>query len=302
MGPKESDRSSGDGIRNIEKKDSPTTLDGEIERMVVQKRQKRAVRERVRPGKQLERLEVLEPASSSSWKVDCDRTLYKQHVYDSIPGCSPGPTGPPCMRLVVDNVASPEEQVHMVETMDKAFEGLFHQGPQTLLVPESDSAPRMGMEGFLLTSRLLERVRLRVAEALNISEVFYSGSLLKRMDYPPLQDDMQLDLNYDANNPHVDKANIASYDWSALLYFNSVGKDYEGGELVFNDVDADRMVRPLAGRMIAFSSGMENLHRVQPMVKGSRYVLSMWFTCSEKHAHAKLGLTKKAGVRIRDEM
>merc|ERR1719282_1161344 len=85
------------------------------------------------------------------------------------------------------------------------------------------------------------------------------------MDHPPINDEMQLDLEHDSSNPHVDKANIASYDWSALLYFNSAGEDFDGGELVFHDADIDRVVQPLAGRLVVFSSGLENLHRVLPM-------------------------------------
>jgi len=55
-------------------------------------------------------------------------------------------------------------------------------------------------------------------------------------------------------------------------------------------------VQPLAGRLVAFSSGLENLHRVLPMTWGRRYVLSMWFTCSERHAHPKLGMAATAAA------
>eukprot|EP00404_Azadinium_spinosum_P039554 CAMPEP_0180661108 /NCGR_PEP_ID=MMETSP1037_2-20121125/58642_1 /TAXON_ID=632150 /ORGANISM="Azadinium spinosum, Strain 3D9" /LENGTH=186 /DNA_ID=CAMNT_0022688601 /DNA_START=10 /DNA_END=567 /DNA_ORIENTATION=+ len=173
--------------------------------------------------------------------------------------------------------------------MDRAFQGLYHQGAETLLVPEVDSRERLGPDGFRLTVELLERARARIAHALNVSDLFYSGSLLKRMDHPPINDEMQIDVGHDSSNPHVDKANIASYDWSCLLYFNSVGGDFGGGELVFTDEGTDRLVRPLGGRLVAFSSGLENLHRVLPMQWGRRYVLSMWFTCSERHAHPSLG-------------
>lgn len=285
---------------DVEKKDSPVTLQGEVERLAVQKRQKLAVRKRVRTGKTLEVLEpspeAANPDLHSYWEVPCGEALYKEHVYDAIPGCSPGPSaGPPCGRLVIDNLATEAEQAEMVAMMDRSFEGLFHQGEETLLVPETSSRERMGDAGFRLTVELLERARVAVARRLNISDTYYSGSLLKRMDHPPLMDDMQIDPAHSSTNPHVDKANIASYDWSCLLYFSSVGRDHGGGELVFHDPDADRMVHPLAGRLVAFSSGLENLHRVAPMHWGRRYVLSMWFTCSERHAHPELGSTGAGG-------
>jgi hypothetical protein len=40
-------------------------------------------------------------------------------------------------------------------------------------------------------------------------------------------------------------------------------------------------VEPLQGRVVIFSSGMENPHRVERVVWGQRYVLAFWFTCDE---------------------
>lgn len=275
-------------LLDVTKKDAPTTLEGEVERLGVQKRQRRGVRQRVRSGKDVETLAV--EKGSRIWKIPCGEPLYRHHVYDAVPGCSPDPLhNPTCGRLIADDFATAAETSEMVAAMDRSFKGLYHQGEETLLVPEADSKYRMGDSAFNLTVTLLERVRLGVARFLNASDLFYSGSLLKRMDYPPLDDGMQLDPSHDSSNPHVDKANIASYDWSALLYLTSVGKEFEGGELAFNDLDADRVVQPLAGRLVAFSSGLENLHRVMPMTGGKRYVLSMWFTCSARHAHPQIG-------------
>ena len=41
--------------------------------------------------------------------------------------------------------------------------------------------------------------------------------------------------------------------------------------------EADDVVRALPGRLVAFTSGLENLHRVVPPEGGPRYVLAMWF-------------------------
>jgi hypothetical protein len=59
----------------------------------------------------------------------------------------------------------------------------------------------------------------------------------------------------------------------------------------FADVDAGpagalqegqtvHLVEPAAGRLVMFSSGRENVHQVRPVRRGTRYVMSMWFTCS----------------------
>lgn len=284
---------------DVDKKDSPTSLDAEIDQLAVQKKQRRVIRERVRSAKQQELLaESPAPGDTLFWEVPCAESLYRRHMYETVPGCTPSvKMGPPCGRLVADGIVSEAESASLRAVMDSAFEGLYHRGSETLLVPELSTRSRLGETGFQLTSDLLERVRVNVAKTLNISQLYYSGSLMKRMDYPPLGGNMQLAPDHDAWNPHVDKVNIASYDWSALLYLNDAGTDFGGGELQFHDEDADRVVRPQTGRLAAFSSGLENLHRVAPMTWGSRYVLSMWFTCSKDHSHTELAPQVGAGAQ-----
>lgn len=41
------------------------------------------------------------------------------------------------------------------------------------------------------------------------------------------------------------------------------------------------LVEPGTARLIMFGSGPENLHRVKRVANGTRYVMSMWFTCDE---------------------
>ena len=65
--------------------------------------------------------------------------------------------------------------------------------------------------------------------------------------------------------PHVDKANIGYYDYSAVLYMTTMGVGCEGGQLVFADPDGDEVIEPRAGRCVLFASGTEHLHQVQPV-------------------------------------
>ena len=55
------------------------------------------------------------------------------------------------------------------------------------------------------------------------------------------------------------QANVASYDWSALLYLSTAGKDFDGGELLFLDDDNDSQLEPKEGQLVFFSSGLEPL-------------------------------------------
>ena len=79
---------------------------------------------------------------------------------------------------------------------------------------------------------------------------------------------------------HVDKCSILSYDISAVLYLTGCG----GGSFAFLDSDGvDRHVEPRAGRLLAFTSGVENVHRVCEVTSGERVALAMWFTLSRAH-------------------
>ena len=42
----------------------------------------------------------------------------------------------------------------------------------------------------------------------------------------------------------------------------------------------EQSVEPKAGRVVIFTSGRENFHKVDRVLTGSRYVLAFWFTCS----------------------
>jgi hypothetical protein len=45
------------------------------------------------------------------------------------------------------------------------------------------------------------------------------------------------------------------------------------------DQFAEQIIEPKAGRVVMFSSGSENPHRVERLLSGQRFVLAFWFTC-----------------------
>jgi hypothetical protein len=56
-------------------------------------------------------------------------------------------------------------------------------------------------------------------------------------------------LHTHCRDVHCDKAEISSWDYSALLYLNSGGGHFRGGDFAFIDADADRVITPSAGRL-----------------------------------------------------
>ncbi|XP_063077362.1 urotensin-2 receptor 2 [Engraulis encrasicolus] len=85
-------------------------------------------------------------------------------------------------------------------------------------------------------------------------------------------------------HPHIDKVTYGSFDYTSLLYLSDFGTDFGGGRFIFMDATGNRTVEPRAGRVSFFSSGSENLHRVEKVMWGTRYAITVSFTCDPQHA------------------
>lgn len=86
-------------------------------------------------------------------------------------------------------------------------------------------------------------------------------------------------------HPHVDKETYESFHYTTLLYLNDFGRDFEGGRFMFIDKNnVKTIVEPRKGRVSMFTSGSENLHVVEKVQSGTRYALTISFTCDPNAA------------------
>nr|CAD7428683.1 unnamed protein product [Timema monikensis] len=86
-------------------------------------------------------------------------------------------------------------------------------------------------------------------------------------------------------HPHVDKETYESFHYTSLLYLTDYGHDFQGGRFVFVDKDnSNKTVEPRKGRVSMFTSGSENVHYVEKVSSGTRYAITVSFTCDEKYA------------------
>lgn len=240
------------------------------------------------------------------WEVECIPTLYELDVSQA--RCTPSvrpknssvmPVG--CSRWMRDGFINATESRLLIGAMDRAMRGLFHQGAQTSIAPEAGGVRKqLGEDGYRIFWDVIRRVRTTIEYDHAAGPLYIAGSLMTRIwaDERVPRDGMDVDPKHAYWNPHVDKANRASYDFSALLYLNSHCKsspsdrsvdgcnygnheqpDFAGGEFVWLDEERDVAVEPLAGRLIHFTGGLENLHQPRRVTAGTRYVIGMWFTC-----------------------
>lgn len=86
-------------------------------------------------------------------------------------------------------------------------------------------------------------------------------------------------------HPHVDKDTYESFHYTSLLYLSDYGEDFDGGRFVFVDKDnVNSTVEPRKGRVSMFTSGKENTHFVERVRSGTRFAMTVSFTCDPKHA------------------
>ena len=186
----------------------------------------------------------------------------------------------PLKRVVLDGFASDGECRNACGAAIVAMEGLDVVDGECALAADDLAAlaawggPRAADVVDALCRRTRRAVEVEFAEPRS---VYLAGALLTRLTPRggsggrggggggggELDAEGDADA-YDANAAHVDKANIASYDYSAVLYLNAPGACFDGGEFVFRDGgDVDEVVLPAVGRLLLFASGAENLHQVR---------------------------------------
>ena len=112
----------------------------------------------------------------------------------------------------------------LIELMERGMRRLYHQGAQTSFAPDAgDSLARLGEGAVGLYKEVVSRVKQTIIAGFNLTDLYSAGTLFTRIwadDLVPA-DGMDVDPGHHYWNPHVDKANRASYDYSALLYLNS---------------------------------------------------------------------------------
>ncbi|XP_012270421.1 2-oxoglutarate and iron-dependent oxygenase domain-containing protein 3-like [Orussus abietinus] len=85
-------------------------------------------------------------------------------------------------------------------------------------------------------------------------------------------------------HPHVDKETYKSFHYTSILYLSDYDRDFEGGRFIFVDQNnVNTTMQPRKGRVLMFTSGSENLHAVEKVTSGTRYALTISFTCDPQY-------------------
>ena len=271
------------------KKDAPDHRNAQAVRsfLAAQAEQSAMSRRRLRKKR---RAHVLKAAATQAvpwnrlvWEADPADTP----SYDYRPQPDSPEVATPRRRAVYDGLASARECTHAIGMAILAMDGACdrdapeYNGESTLVVSPPEVIPSgLGAGASRLVALLLWRVLGAVRDAFEESRLLtVAGALLTRLEPPPRATTASAD-SYDYHVAHVDRANVGSYDYSAVLYLGTKGEGFGGGDFCFVDENTDQVVEPKAGRVVIFPSGFEHLHRVCPVSHGVRFALAAWFSLS----------------------
>lgn len=82
---------------------------------------------------------------------------------------------------------------------------------------------------------------------------------------------------------HIDRVTYKTFFYTSLLYLSEYEKDFTGGRFMFVEKQANVSIEPKFGRLSYFTSGSENEHFVERVESGTRYAITVSFTCDKKH-------------------
>jgi len=212
---------------------------------------------------------------------------------------------------VIDGFASREQCEVLRQSMDAMMEGTTHRGGYYLLYPDTPQAKELVDEATRDLLQVARRqMRMAVERLFRLGRIWVAGSLFSRAVAPAPMDALDKDPRHDYSRVHVDHFNLHQYEWAALLYLSDSGSDFEGGAFEFVEPGAvnceelntqDELdeimerngsvlppsaitpVLPAQGRLLLFSAGKENPHRVQRVTVGRRHLLSVWLTSDPRY-------------------
>ncbi|XP_060885121.1 urotensin-2 receptor 2 [Labrus mixtus] len=218
--------------------------------------------------------------------------------YKRYPGCTPQK----CGRAVTDSVVTREEAQVLRRLAERGLALAGSEGGASILDLHS-GALSMGkqfvniyryfgdqigdvftQEDFELYRDVRGRIQAVIAETFGLEPTLMY--LTKPTFFSRINSTAAKTQHDEYWHPHIDKVTYGSFDYTSLLYLSDYGSDFTGGRFIFMDQNGNRTVEPRAGRVSFFSSGTENLHRVERVTWGTRFAITVSFTCDPAYAIA----------------
>ncbi|KAM9537445.1 2-oxoglutarate and iron-dependent oxygenase domain-containing protein 3 isoform 2-T2 [Guaruba guarouba] len=206
-------------------------------------------------------------------EIPCSEDYDSQKRFE---GCTPRK----CGRGVTDAVITREEAERIRRIAERGLSLGGSDGGASILDLHS-GALSLGKHFVNLYRDVRQRIQQRIAQAFGINS---SAMYLTKPTFFSRINNTEAKTTHDEYwHPHVDKVTYGSFDYTSLLYLSDYSEDFGGGRFVFMDAGSNKTIEPQAGRVSFFTSGSENLHRVEKVQWGTRYAITISFTCNPDH-------------------
>ena len=205
-----------------------------------------------------------------------------------------------CGRFVMDSIVSKMEAKNLRELAEKGMSHGGGNGGATILdlhsgalsvgekfvniysLTAKSNEPVFSEADFEIYRSVKQKIHRTIAKKFGIDpEMLYltKPTFFSRMTAKPA-----VTLHDEYWHPHIDKVTYGSFFYTSLLYLSDSSKDFSGGRFVFIDKDVNRTIEPRLGRLSFFTSGSENEHFVEKVEGGTRFAITVSFTCNKKFA------------------
>jgi PKHD-type hydroxylase len=198
------------------------------------------------------------------------------------------------MLVYVPNALDAEQVVRFRQIMEAAEweDGASTAGANSALVKKNLQLPPNSETARALGARLLS--------ALVANPAFVSAAIPLHI-FPPLFNRYGVGDHFD---PHVDNAvrgDAATgarirVDLAATLFLSDPD-EYDGGELIVDDIYGSRQFKLPAGNLALYSAG--SLHMVAPVTRGVRHASFIWLQSMVRHDEAR-GLIHDLDLSIQE--
>ncbi|KAK2151407.1 hypothetical protein LSH36_364g02050 [Paralvinella palmiformis] len=186
-----------------------------------------------------------------------------------------------CGRIVMDNIVSKTEAQQLLR-MAKAGLGLGGSHGGASILDIHSGALSKGDKFVDVFRTVKDKIHTAIAGAFGISKdslYLTSPTFFSRMTSKPART-----IHDEYWHIHVDKETYGSFHYTSLLYLTTYNQDFTGGRFVFVDKGRNTTVEPKLGRVSFFTSGWENPHFVEKVRSGTRYAITVSFTCDPDKA------------------
>ncbi|XP_058792838.1 2-oxoglutarate and iron-dependent oxygenase domain-containing protein 3-like [Phymastichus coffea] len=227
---------------------------------------------------------------SRTLNVECSPE-YKAELAQ-FPGCVPEK----CGRVVTDKLVSGSEVDTLLQLAKRGFKlggsdggasildlqsGALSKGPQFIDIYSLKEAKKIfNSPDFAIYKVVKTKIHHAIAHhfGVDVNKIY----LTKPTFFSKITNVPAKTLHDEYWHPHVDKETYESFHYTSLLYLTDYNRDFEGGRFIFIDKEnTNTTIEPRKGRVSMFTSGAENLHAVEKVTSGTRYALTVSFTCDK---------------------